>query len=75
MTTRVWTKKETQRVIKDLRNAGYLILKLNGMYKIYQTDDWGEHEVWKRDGRSVFTAMPGHQGYLVSYHDALMKEV
>ena len=68
MTTRIWAKKETQSVIGQLRAAGYDVAKLGGMYKI--RDDNGE--VWKRDGRDLFTAMPGTRGYLVSYHEDLL---
>ena len=68
MMTKMWTKPETQSTIKQLRAAGYDVAKLGGMYKI--RDDNGE--VWKRDGRDLFTAMPGTRGYLVSYHEDLL---
>ena len=68
MTTKMWTKPDTQSTIKQLRAAGYDVAKLGGMYKI--RDDNGE--VWKRDGRDLFTAMPGTRGYLVSYHEDLL---
>jgi len=71
MTARVWTKTETQRTIKRLRDAGYAISKVHDMYKIL--DDEGE--VWKRDGRDLFCAIPGNRGYLVSFHDDLMSPV
>ena len=29
-------------------------------------------EVWTRDGRALFSAMPGTRGYLVSFHDDLL---
>ena len=68
MTTEMWTKPETQSTIKQLRAAGYTVAKINEIYKILSDDG----EVWKRDGRDLFTAMPGTRGYLVSYHDALL---
>ena len=68
MTTKMWTKPETQRTIKQLRAAGYDVAKIGGLYQI--RDDDGE--IWTRDGRSLFIAMPGHSGYLVRYHDDLM---
>ena len=68
MTARLWTKKETQAIIGQLRAAGYTVAKLGGMYKILD----GGGEVWKRDGRDLFSALVGAGGYLVSYHDDLL---
>tara|TARA_R110000787_G_scaffold242393_1_gene348480 strand:- start:53 stop:262 length:210 start_codon:yes stop_codon:yes gene_type:complete len=68
MTTKMWTKKETQSTIKQLRAAGYDVGKVNGMYKI--KDDNGD--VWKHDGQDLFRAMAGNGGYIVIYHDDLM---
>ena len=70
MTSRMWTKPETQRTIKRLRAAGYNVAKVNEMYKILDDDG----EVWTRDGRALFSAMAGGRGYLVSYHPDLMDE-
>ena len=68
MAVKIWTKKETQSTIKQLRAAGYDVAKVNDMYKI--RDDNGE--VWKLDGQDLFCALVGNGGYLVSYHDDLM---
>ena len=68
MTTKMWSKKETQSVIGQLRAAGYTVAKVDEIYKIL--DDGGE--VWRRGGRDLFTAMIGTRGYLVSYHDDLL---
>ena len=69
MTSRIWTKPETQETIKALREAGYIVAKRNQGYAIVD-DDTGE--VWKmEDGGPLFQAMTGPQGYLVRYADEL----
>jgi len=68
MAVKMWTKKETQSTIKQLRGYGYVVAKVNGVYKIL--DDEGN--VWKHDGQDVFCALLGTRGYLVSYHDDLI---
>ena len=65
---RVWSKRQTQQTIRDMRRAGYNVGKLSdGFYKIL--DDNGD--VWSRDGVDLFCAMVGTRGYLVSYHPEL----
>ena len=69
MTTRMWTKPETQSTIKQLRQAGYKVIKRNDMYTIVDDND----DVWKDDkGRELFVAMTGTQGYLVRFSPELM---
>lgn len=69
MTTRIWTKKETQSTIKKLREAGYIVSKTSLGYQII--DDSGD--VWvHQDGKKLFIAMPNNRNYLVTYHKDLM---
>lgn len=65
MTTRIWSKKETQAAIMALRGAGYPINKTNGIYKTVDLDG---------DGQPFFTAMIGDNGYLIKYHPDLFGE-
>jgi len=57
MTTHVWTKPETQKTIKALRDAGYNVEKKNDMYIINIIVD----------GLPIFRAMKGKNSYLVYY--------
>lgn len=59
MTTRVWTKKQTQEVIKVLRDAGLPVVKANNKYETIV------------DGKTLFRAMLGTNSYLVTYVDNL----
>lgn len=59
MTTRIWTKKQTQETIKALRVAGYDVIKNGGSYKC------------ELDGRLIFHAMVGARSYLITYVDNL----
>ena len=65
MTTRIWTKTETQTTIRALRHAGYHVRKHYGY--IYMTDEKDA------DGQCVFTAMLGRRGYLVRYNPDLFQ--
>lgn len=71
MTTKMWTKKETQATIKGLRKAGYVVQKFDNIYKIM-----GGYNAkpWLIDGKPLFSAMMGMGGYLVNYHDSLFSE-
>jgi hypothetical protein len=62
MTTRIWTKQQTQQTIKALRNAGYEVTKRNGTYETILDDV------------SIFRAMVGTNSYLVTYNDRLFNE-
>ena len=69
MTTRIWTKRETQQTIKQLRQAGYNIAKVSGLYRIL--DD--NLEIWNdEDGAALFTARPHNNRYIVRFSPALM---
>jgi hypothetical protein len=71
MTVKVWTKRDTQSAIKQLRAAGYEIKNVSGMYKIMDPDT---NSAWIKDGRKLFTAMPKSKlHYLISYHPDLMQ--
>lgn len=59
MTSRIWTKKQTQATIKSLRAAGYTVLKSDSGYTC------------EIDGLQVFCAMIGSHGYLVRYNAEL----
>ncbi len=67
MTTRMWTKSQTQETLKALRKAGYTIPP-RGYAGIYKTE-----EEWE-PGRKVFIAMLGAGGYLVTYWEGLFQE-
>ena len=69
MTTRMWTKKETQNTIKQLRTAGFDVAKTSLGYQIMNE----QGEVWIKDKKPLFTAMPGNYGYLINYHKDLME--
>jgi hypothetical protein len=59
--TKVFSKQQTQQVIRDMRKAGYTVEKdARGAYTC------------EFEGDKVFTALPGHRGYLVTYSDKLL---
>jgi hypothetical protein len=68
MSIKMWTKPETQDVIKNLRKSGYKVLKGAMGYNIVDEET---NKVWKHEGRDLFRALPGTRGYLVSYHPDL----
>ena len=59
MKTKIWSKSQTQSVIKALRNAGLTVNKTHSGY---------ESSVGKT---VVFRALIGSQGYLVSHDENL----
>ena len=60
MITKVFTKKQTQQVLKDLRSAGYDVQKIKTGYIV------------ELDGTLLLKAMIGHMGYLVRYDEQLL---
>jgi len=68
MTTKVWTKKITQKVIKDLRKGGYKVRKEDMGYYIVDDDT---NKVWKYEGRDLFRALDIGNGYLINFHPSL----
>lgn len=64
MTTKLFTKPQTQQVIKDLRSAGYEVTK----------DKFGKYDCQTDSGKKLFVAMPGSRGYLVRYDSQLLQE-
>lgn len=69
MTTRIWTKKETQRVIKALREAGYHVpRKAKGAYRSLE-----KYVTEKGTERHVFIALDHGTGYLVTFHPDLFQ--
>lgn len=62
--TQLFSKSQTQRVLRDLRREGYTVKKEGGIYNVYISNLPGD--------RRVFTAMPGTRGYLVRYDPALL---
>ena len=66
MTTRFWSRRETQRVIRALRGAGFTVDKISpGGCVISQTEerDWF--------ARPIFKALLGRGGYLITHHSDL----
>jgi hypothetical protein len=59
MTTRVWSKKETQNCIRQLRAQGVPVRKKGE----------GHYLVSLKDGTKLWEALRGSQGYLVRYVD------
>lgn len=58
MTTKIWTKPQTQGFIKRLRAAGYNVTKTStGKYSSIV------------DGKEVFAALPGVGTYLVRFDE------
>jgi hypothetical protein len=61
MVSTVFSKPQTQQVIKDLRAAGYNVnQKSQGFYECHL------------DGNLIFAAMVGNRGYLVRYDAKLL---
>lgn len=60
MVTKVFSKPQTQQVIKDMRSAGYTVDKLDGGYEC------------KLYGNLIFKAMIGNRGYLIRYDAQLL---
>ena len=59
MVSKIWTKKLTQITIKQLRDAGLTVTKLDAGYECKINDEL------------VFKAMIGTSGYLVRYNENL----
>ena len=60
MTSKIWTKPQTQGFIRRLRAAGYTVTKtLTGKYSCIV------------DGKEVFGALPGVGTYLVRYDERI----
>lgn len=62
--SQIFSKKQTQRVLKDLKHEGYTVKKESGMYSVYVSNLLGD--------KRVFVAMPGTRGYLVRYDEELL---
>ena len=68
MTTRMWTRKQTQDTVKALRTAGYPIKNLDGgVYKTTDKDDQGNPFFWAMQKNSG-------GGFIVRYHPDLFGE-
>ena len=63
MSVALWTKPETQQTLKELRQAGFKVIKsLDGMrYEAYDNDP----------EELVFRALKGRGGYMVRYAERL----
>jgi len=59
MTAQLWSKKETQGTLKELRHAGFTVTKANNGYEAHDGNEL------------VLKAMPGMGGYLVRYEERL----
>jgi hypothetical protein len=63
--TQLFSKKQTQRVIRDLKHEGYTVKKdSGGLYNVYVSNLPGD--------KRVLVAMPGTRGYLVRYDEELL---
>lgn len=63
--TQLFSKKQTQRVLKDLKHEGYTVKKDGrGMYEVFLSNLPGD--------KRVLVAMPGSRGYLVRYENELL---
>jgi hypothetical protein len=60
MTTKIWTKPQTQVSIKQLRGAGYTVNKTPQGY-----------EARDAEGKVVFRALNGSRGYIVTHDEGL----
>ena len=65
MTVRLWTKRDTQKTIRDLRRAKYVVERSSlGGYSILGDDG----RLWiMPDGSPLFQALLGESGYLVRF--------
>jgi hypothetical protein len=63
MEVRFWQKVETQRTLRDLRHAGFIVEKVPGGYKAYDTDP----------KELVLSALMARYGYLVRYEERLFQ--
>jgi hypothetical protein len=61
LTARVWSKPVTQQVIKQLRNAGMTVKKINNGYECHVGNEL------------IFKAMIGTQGYLVRFNPEMFE--
>ena len=59
--TRIWSKKVTQSVLKDFRNAGYIVTKIPSGY-----------EVTNKNGVLFLQAMNGNNSYLIRAVDFVL---
>lgn len=59
--TRIWSKKVTQSVLKDFRNAGLIVTKIPSGY-----------EVTNKNGVLLLQAMNGNNSYLIRGVDFLL---
>jgi hypothetical protein len=69
MSTRLWTKRETQQTLRSLRKAGYIVSNDEGMYTVTMPGDDSE--------KSYLTATIGTGSfthYLVRYEPSLFEE-
>ena len=59
MLTKLWTKKETQKAIREMREAGFTVDKIYSGYESFS------------GGKLVFKAMVGNLGYLIRHDKEL----
>ena len=74
MTTRIWTKPQTQKVIKELRAAGYCVpsKSINSGFPGYKTNE--KYKTEKGTERPLFQALDSGNHYLVTFHPELLTE-
>lgn len=67
MAVKILTKPQTQQMIKALRDAGFTVNKLSSGYACEAINNATNEK------KTVFKAMVGSRGYLVTYEDSLFQ--
>lgn len=62
MAVKIFSKPQTQQVVKDLRAAGYPVKKISD----------GHYRLALKNGDTLFEALIGSRGYLVRYDERLL---
>jgi hypothetical protein len=62
--TRIWAKKDFQKILKSFRDNGLSVEKINSGYIVYKVSSEGSHTL-------MCKAMNGSNGYLVRCDSSL----
>jgi len=64
MSSMIMNKRDTQTLLKNIRNAGYEVTKkVSNLPTTYEVN---------LDGKNIFRAMIGHRGYLITYAEGFI---
>jgi len=64
MTSMIMNKRDTQTLLKSIRNAGYEVTKkVSNLPTTYEVN---------LDGKNIFKAMIGQRGYLITYAEGFI---